>query len=117
MQLFGKKIDAREEDIFSELHHFLLRKNNRVLTNDEVVELTGISHDLLHKWVKTGKLKTTIFHNLGAPCERCGKITQAKICVNCSSTIISTLKQEEKDEAWFNQIQRKNPRSGTYHYK
>lgn len=117
MLLFEKKIDAREEDIFSELHHFLLRKNNRQLTNDEIVALTGISSDLLYKWVKTGKLKTSIFPNLGAPCERCGKITQAKICVNCASTIVNTLKQEEKDEAWFNKIQRNNPRSNAYHYK
>lgn len=115
--LFGKKIDAREEDIFSELHHFLLRKNNRYLTNDEVVALTGISSDLLYKWVKTGKLKTSIFPNLGAPCERCGKITQAKICVNCASSIVNTLQQEEKDQAWFNKIQRKNARANTYHYK
>lgn len=117
MLLFGKKIDAREEDIFSELHHFLLRKNNRHLTNDEIVALTGISSDLLYKWVKTGKLKTSIFPNLGAPCERCGKLTQAKICVNCSSSIVNTLQQEEKDQAWFNKIQRKNPRSSAYHYK
>lgn len=117
MLLFEKKIDAREEDIFSELHHFLLRKNNRQLTNDEIVALTGISSDLLYKWIKTGKLKTSIFPNLGAPCERCGKITQAKICVNCASTIVNTLKQEEKDEAWFNKIQRNNPRANAYHYK
>lgn len=116
MQLFRKKIDVREEDIFSELLHFLLRKKNRTLTNDEVVELTGISPDLLYKWVKAGKLKNSIFPNLGAPCERCGKITQAKICVSCSSSIVGTLQQEEKDRVWFEQIQRNN-RRGTYHYK
>ncbi|MGR7912042.1 hypothetical protein ACU64V_22055 [Lysinibacillus capsici] len=117
MLLFQKKIDVREEDIFSELHHFLLRKNNRYLTNEEVVALTGVSSELLYKWVKAGKLKNSIFPNLGAPCERCGQITQAKICVNCSSSIVGTLKQEEKDRAWFNQIQRNHVRASTYHYK
>ncbi|MGE7913572.1 hypothetical protein [Lysinibacillus xylanilyticus] len=117
MQLFTKRIDVREEDIFSELHHFLLRKNNRYLTNDEVVEITGVSFELLYKWVKSGKLKKSIFPNLGAPCERCGQITQAKICVSCSSTIVNTLKQEEKDRAWYNQIQPNNVRASTYHYK
>ena len=117
MLLFQKKIDVREEDIFSELHHFLLRKNNRYLTNEEVVTLTGVSSELLYKWVKAGKLKNSIFPNLGAPCERCGQITQAKICVNCSSSIIGTLNQEEKDRAWFNQIQRNHTRASTYHYK
>jgi len=86
MLLFHKRIDVREEDIFSELHHFLLRKKS-------------------------------IFPNLGAPCERCGQITQAKICVSCSSSIVGTLKQEEKDRAWFNQIQRNHVRASTYHYK
>lgn len=117
MLLFGKKIDAREEDIYSDLLHFLLRKNNRQLTNDEVVALTGVSSELIYKWVKSGKLKTSIFTNLGAPCDRCGKITQAKICVSCSTSIVNTLKQEEKDQAWFNQIQRRDRRVSTYHYK
>ena len=117
MLLFGNKIDAREEDIFSDLLHFLLRKNNRQLTNDEVVALTGVSSELIYKWVKSGKLKTSIFPNLGAPCERCGKITQAKICVSCSTSIVNTLKQEEKDQAWFNQIQRKERKVNAYYYK
>ncbi len=117
MPLFEKKLDAREEDIFADLLHFLLRKNNRLLTNDEVVALTGVSAELLYKWVKQGKLKKTIFPNLGAPCERCGKITQEKICVSCSTSIVNTLKQEEKDQAWFNKIQRKDRRVSTYHAK
>lgn len=117
MQLFGKKLDEREENIFSELLHFLLRKNNRVLSNDEVVELTGVSPDLLYKWVKSGQLKNTIFPNIGAPCDRCGKLTQAKICVSCSSYIFNTLKQEEKDQEWFNRIQRSDRRTNSYHYK
>ena len=117
MRLFGKKLDARDEDIFSELLHFLLRKNNRYLTNDEVVTLTGVSPDLLYKWVKSGKLKPSLFPNLGAPCERCGNLTQARICIHCSSSIVNTLKQEEKDQDWFNHIQRKDRHKNAYYYK
>lgn len=117
MQLFSKKLDARDEDIFSELLHFLLRKNNRTLTHDEIIELTGVSSELLYKWVKAGKLKPSIFPNLGAPCERCGKLTQSKICTSCSSSIANTLNQEEKDKAWFTQIQQKDRRASAYHYK
>ncbi|MDW0114317.1 hypothetical protein QT711_14055 [Sporosarcina saromensis] len=117
MQLFGKKIDVREEDIFSELLHFLLRKNNRLLSNDEVVELTGVSSNLLYKWVKSGKLKNTIFPNIGAPCDRCGKLTHSNICVSCSTSIVNTLKQEEKDQEWFNRIQRNDRRTSTYYYR
>lgn len=112
-----KKLDITEEEIFSELHHFLLRKNNRELTNDEVVEQTGVPHELIYKWVKSGKLKRSLFPNLGAPCERCGKITNySKICRDCSTTITTTLQQEEKDREWFKQIQQ-NQRRSTYHYK
>ncbi|GLC89540.1 hypothetical protein [Lysinibacillus piscis] len=117
MQLFMKKIDVQEEDIFSELHHFLLRKNNRYLTNDEVVTLTGISTELLHKWVKSGKLKSALFPNLGAPCERCGTLTKSKICLHCSSSIVGTLQQEEKDRLWFSQIQHNHARASAYHHK
>lgn len=109
-----KKLELTEEEIFAELHHFLLRKNNRILTNDEVVELTGVPHELIHKWVKTGKLKQSLFPNLGAPCERCGKITNySRICRDCSTSITNTLKQEEKDKQWFKEIQQK--RKHTYH--
>lgn len=117
MNFNWNRLDVKEEEIFSELLHFLLRKNNRFLTNDEVVEKTGVSTDLLHKWVKIGKFNKSTFPNLGAPCEGCGKITQSKICISCSSNIINTLKQEEKDKAWFKKIQQRSPRVGTYHYK
>ncbi|SOC25749.1 hypothetical protein SAMN05880501_11952 [Ureibacillus xyleni] len=111
------RLDVTEEEIFSELHHFLLRKNNRVLNNDQLVEKTGVPEEMIHKWVKTGKLKQTMFPNLGAPCERCGRITSnAKICRDCSHSITHTLAQEEKDKEWFNSIQNTR-RQSTYHYK
>ncbi|RUL48253.1 MULTISPECIES: hypothetical protein [Lysinibacillus] len=113
----SRRLDVTEEEIFSELHHFLLRKNNRILSNDEVVEKTGVPEEMIHKWVKNGKLKQSMFPNLGAPCERCGKITNhAKICRDCTNTITGVLAQEERDKEWFNSIQNTNRRS-TYHYK
>lgn len=85
---FKNKIYASEEEIFADLHHFLLRKNNRILNNEQVVEKTGIPHELIHKWVKSGKLNKAIFPNLGAPCERCGKITNySRLCHECSSML------------------------------
>lgn len=118
MMSIVNRIDAREEDIFSDLLTFLLRKNNRVLSNDEIVAKTGVSHEMLYKWVKTGKLKQSIFPNVGAPCEKCGKATaRTKICVSCSTTIINTLKQEEKDREWHDKINNKHTRRNTYHYR
>lgn len=111
-----KNIDISEEEIFSELHHFLLRKNNRFLNNDEVVEKTGVPHELIYKWVKSGKLKKSLFPNLGAPCERCGKITNhSKLCIECTTNITTLLAKEEKDKQWFQQIQ--GSRRITYHHK
>lgn len=113
----GGKLDITEEEIFSEIHHFLLRKNNRMLSNKELIEKTGVSAELIYKWVKTGKLNQTIFPNLGAPCERCGKITNySKICRPCSNSITGIRQQEEKNKEWFNKI-KKNSRTHSYHYK
>lgn len=114
----SNRLDCSEEEIFSELHHFLLRKNHRNLSTDEVIAKTGVPAELVYKWVKNGKLKPSIFPNLGYPCERCGKLTNhAKLCINCSQTITSTLQQEEKDKAWFSHIQKKTSRANTYYSK
>lgn len=114
---FGGSRDLTKAEMFSELNHFLLRKNNRVLTNDEVVERTGVPHELIHKWVKSGKLKASLFPNLGAPCERGGKITSnTRICNDCANIITTTLEQEEKNKRWFKEIQQ-NSRRNVYNYK
>ena len=110
--------DTNEDAIFSEILHFLLRKNNRILSNDELVEKTGIPVEMIHKWVKTGRLKNSLFPNLGAPCERCGRITNhAKICRHCANSISSALKQEEKDTIWFSKIQKIPHNANAYRYK
>lgn len=107
-------LESTEEEIFSELIHFLLRKNNRLLSNKEVIELTGISNELIFKWVKTGKLKASLFPNLGTPCERCGSLTNhSRICRKCSDGLLGTIESEEKDKLWFEKLQ-KNQRKNTY---
>ncbi len=88
-----------------------------MLTNDEIIELTGVSPELLYKWVKIGKLHPATFPNIGAPCERCGQLTKEKICISCSSSIVGILEQEEKDRIWFNKIQRPDRRIHTYYHK
>ncbi|MBO2536776.1 hypothetical protein [Rummeliibacillus suwonensis] len=112
------QLGITEEDIFSEVTHFLLRKNNRLFSNDQLIEKTGISSDLIFKWVKSGKLNSSLFPNLGAPCEKCGNLTNhSKICRECSQSITHTLKQEEKDKIWFDKIQRKPLKANAYRHK
>lgn len=112
------QLSVKEEDIFSEVTHFLLRKNHRLFSNEQLIEKTGISSDLIFKWVKSGKLNPSLFPNLGAPCEKCGKLTNhSKICRECSQSITDTLEQEEKDKIWFSKIQKKTHRASAYRYK
>ncbi|MFJ8263566.1 hypothetical protein ACIQ4I_16765 [Rummeliibacillus sp. NPDC094406] len=112
------QLGVKEEDIFSDVIHFLLRKNHRLFSNDQLIEKTGIPSDLIFKWVKSGKLNPSLFPNLGAPCEKCGNLTNhSKICRDCTQSITHTLKQEEKDKIWFDKIQKKAPKANSYRYK
>lgn len=115
MEFQFNKLDVREEEIFAELHHYLLRKNNRYLTNDEIVAKTGVAPQLLYKWAKQGKFKAAIFPNIGAPCERCGTLTRTRICHHCATNLTQTLEKEARDKEWFEHIQAK--RKHTYHRK
>ena len=115
MKFQFNRLDIREEDIFAELHHYLLRKNNRYMTNDEIIEKTGVSGELLAKWAKNGKFKASIFPNIGAPCERCGTVTQTRLCLNCAENITGTLAKEKRDREWFKKINQKQ--RSTYHYR
>lgn len=114
---YYNKLDVTEEELFSELNHYLLRKNNRIMNNAQVEQATGISKELIYKWVKMGKLNANTFPNIGCPCDRCGQLTtKTKICISCTRGIVRTLEQEEKDREWHRKINTKDvPRKSTYH--
>lgn len=116
--IFNGKTYHIEEGLYAELVHYLLRKNNRYMTNDELIEKTGVAEELIFKWLKSGKLSQSLYPNLSAPCERCGHLTnQGRLCRNCSSNLIDTIKQQEKDRRWFDKINKRSNTKGSYHYK
>ena len=90
---------AKEEKIYEEVSRFLRKRENRTATIEQIVDETGVTKELLHKWVRKGRLQPSMFPNLGYPCEKCGELTKTgKICVSCSDTLQSDLRQHEAVE-------------------
>ena len=42
--------------MYEEVYRFLRRRENRAATIERIVEVTGVTEDLLHKWVRKGRL-------------------------------------------------------------
>ena len=85
--------------MYEEVYRFLRRRENRAATIERIVEVTGVTTDLLHKWVRKGRLQPTMFPNLGYPCDKCGKLTSVgKLCVVCTEELNSDLRMHEAAE-------------------
>lgn len=81
-----------EETMYENVYKFLRRRENRAANIDRIVEVTGVTQELLHKWVRKGRLQPALFPNLGYPCDRCGALTSSgKICDKCTEEIQSDL--------------------------
>ncbi|PIC62960.1 hypothetical protein CSV79_14475 [Sporosarcina sp. P13] len=79
---------ADEEKKYEEVYHFLRKRENRAANIERIVEVTGVTESLLHEWVRKGRLQTTIFPNLGYPCDKCGALTTTgKLCDTCTEEI------------------------------
>jgi flagellar operon protein (TIGR03826 family) len=100
-----------EEALFNLVYNYIRKRENRTATMLEVTEATGVNEDLIAKWIRSGKLKTTAFPNLGYKCEKCGitYIQSGKLCAICKVGMKRELtKIEEMEEK-----QRKSQK-GTY---
>lgn len=94
-----------EEKAYKKVYDFLRQRKNREATTLEVVEATGVTEELIIKFIKEKRLRPSMFPKLGYPCERCGSyILTGKICFNCSMELKKELKQLEEIE----KIQEKN---------
>ena len=81
-----------EETMYETVYKFLRRRENRAANIDRIVEVTGVTPELLHKWVRKGRLQPALFPNLGYPCDRCGALTSTgKICDKCTEEIQADL--------------------------
>ncbi len=108
------KCAQAEEKLYQEVYRFLRRRENRAASIERIVEATGVTAELLHKWVKIGRLQPTMFPNLGYPCDRCGGLTtKGKICNACSDAITSDLNQLQAAEEFREAI--RDNQEATYH--
>ncbi|GLI86642.1 hypothetical protein ANABIO32_44890 [Rossellomorea marisflavi] len=94
-----------EETLFETVIRFLKKRENRAASIARVVDVTGVEEELLHNWVRKGRIQSRQFPNMGYPCDRCGKIIHsARICEGCQTSLIQDLKQHESDEQWKQSI-------------
>lgn len=101
------KCAQKEEKVFEEVYRFLRRRENRAASIERIVEKTGVDTDLLHKWVRDGRLQPTLFPNLGYPCDKCGKLTQSgKLCESCTEALQQDLKQFEAAQEFRENIKK-----------
>ena len=89
----------QEEKDFDTVYSFLKQKKNREATLYEIVDATGVEEEIIIKFIKEKRLRTSQFPKLAYPCERCGTpIVSGKICTKCSEELINDLEQYEKIE-------------------
>jgi len=83
----------KEEEAFELVYRFLMKRKNREATLDEVVEATGVEKDLIIKFIKQNRIRTSQFPSLAYPCDMCGEeIIEGKLCENCSKGIKDDMK-------------------------
>lgn len=87
------KCARAEEEMYEVVYRFLRKRENRAATVERIVEATSVEADLLHKWVRKGRLQPTLFPNLGYPCDQCGKLTvSGKLCETCLKSFETDLR-------------------------
>lgn len=88
-----------EEEAFDIVYRFLRKQENREATILEIVEATGVEEELIIKFVKEKRLRTSQFPKLAYPCERCvAPITTGKVCNDCQADLIKQLETHEQLE-------------------
>lgn len=108
------KCAQKEEDLYQVVYRFLRKRENRAANVDRIEEATGVSRDLLYKWVRKGRLHPAVFPNLGYPCDNCGHLTnKGKLCDSCQSNLKTELRTFEAAKEFRSDIITRD--RGTYH--
>ncbi|MEL4024090.1 TIGR03826 family flagellar region protein [Lysinibacillus endophyticus] len=107
------KCAQSEEEWYQLVYRFLRKRENRAATTERIVEATGVSEELLYKWVRKNRLHPALFPNLGYPCDNCGRITNTgKLCDKCQSELKSDLRTFEAAKEFRENIAKSE--KGTY---
>lgn len=93
------KCFKEEEKAYETVYQFLRKRENRKAELDVVVEATGVSKELILKFIRQGRIMLSNFPNLGYPCEKCGKsIREERLCNDCKNDIHKQLNQIEQEK-------------------
>src|SRR5699024_11493283 len=69
------------------------------LTLQEIVKKTGVSKNIIIKFIKNKRLRTSQFPRLAYPCEQCGTdIVTGKICEDCTQAFMQDLESYQSKE-------------------
>ncbi|WP_099159873.1 TIGR03826 family flagellar region protein [Virgibacillus ndiopensis] len=105
-----------EENAFERVYSFLRQRKNREATLMEIVEATEVEEDLIIKFIKEKRLRTSQFPKLAYPCEQCGKnITSGKLCSTCSQDLLNDLEKHEQIEKRVNEHKEKDKETHIYY--
>ncbi|WP_062050220.1 TIGR03826 family flagellar region protein [Bacillus sp. JCM 19034] len=105
-----------EEAHYEKVSTFLRKKQNRMASVQEVHAKTDVPLELIHQFVREGRIMRSQFPNLGYPCESCGTtIQQGRVCNNCRDHISSGLEEIERDQQLKEKI-RDNEQERIYTY-
>jgi len=84
------KCYKEEEEAFKIVYTFLQKQKNRSAGLREIVEATEVEEELIIKFLKQNRLRTSQFPQLQYPCESCGELISEKtLCQKCSSNMLS----------------------------
>ncbi|GGB55293.1 hypothetical protein F3157_12070 [Virgibacillus dakarensis] len=88
-----------EEKAFETVYQFLRIRKNREATLLEIVKATGVEEELIIKFIKDKRLRTSQFPKLAYPCDKCGTaIISGKLCATCSRELLNDLEKQEEME-------------------
>src|SRR5699024_647596 len=106
----------QEEKDFDTVYSFLKQKKNREATLYEIVDATGVEEEVIIKFIKEKRLRTSQYTKLAYSCERCRTpIISEKICPTCSEELKNELEQYEKIEK-ITQKQNNNKTNAYYSF-
>ncbi|WP_078378887.1 TIGR03826 family flagellar region protein [Sutcliffiella halmapala] len=89
----------QEENDFQRVYKFIRQRQNRTATMDQVVEGTGVSENLIIKFIRKKRIQLAQFPHLGYPCDRCGTlIREEKLCSACKKDIQTQLSKLDREE-------------------
>ncbi|PLR90806.1 TIGR03826 family flagellar region protein [Bacillus sp. T33-2] len=104
-----------EETAYETVYQYMRKRENRAATILQAVEATGVTEELILKFIRTGRLKLTQFPNFGYPCEKCGRIIRdKKLCPECINELTADLKAHEQNEELKREIAKRD-RAATYY--